>query len=160
MSAMTPSNNLTILTDVEIMMRRVFDAPRERVFNTYIDPMAIPGWWGPVNTTTRVERMEVKPGGAWRFIQRDSDGNEYAFRGEYREVVPPVRLVNTFEFEPMAGHVIVETATFEELPDGKTQVTVVSLFASKEDRDGMINSGMEAGATDSWDRLADYLAAH
>ena len=103
--------------------------------------------------------MDVRPGGVWRFIQRDANGNEYAFNGEYREIVPPERLVNTFEFEGVPGHIIVDTATFEEQPDGKTKLTVTSLFDTVEDRDGMLKSGMEDGAIETWDRLAELLAS-
>ena len=154
----TKASTLTLPSDREIVMERVFDAPRELVFKAYTDPKLIPQWWGQRNTTTTVDKMEVKPGGLWRFVQRDADGNEYAFNGEYREIVPPKRLVNTFEFEGMPGHIVVDTATFEELPGGKTKLTVTSLFASVEDRDGMLNSGMEGEAIETWDRLAELLA--
>jgi uncharacterized protein YndB with AHSA1/START domain len=100
--------------------------------------------------------MEVKVGGVWRFVQRDADGNEYAFNGAYREILPPDRLSYTFEFEGMPGHIVLETVTFEER-DSKTKVTVTSLFQSKEDLDGMIQSGMEEGANDSQERLAELL---
>jgi len=103
--------------------------------------------------------MDVRPGGVWRFIQHDADGNEFGFNGEYREIVPPERLVNTFEFEGMPGHIIIDTAMFEELPDGKTKLTVTSLFDTVEDRDGMLKSGMEGGAIETWDRLAELLAS-
>jgi uncharacterized protein YndB with AHSA1/START domain len=140
----------------EIMMTRVFDAPRELVFKAYTDPEHVPHWWGQRGATTIVDQMDVRPGGAWRYIQREANGEEYAFRGEYREVAPPERLVYTFEFEGMPGHVVVDTATFEE-HDGKTTVTVSSLFDTVEDRDGMLESGMESGANESWDRLAELL---
>jgi uncharacterized protein YndB with AHSA1/START domain len=127
----------------DIVMTRVFDAPRELVFKTYTDPAHIPHWWGPKNLSTTVERMDVKPGGGWRFVQRDGDGNEYAFHGVYHEVVAPERLVFTFEFEGMPGHVMLATVTF--------------VFQTIEDRDGMLASGMEQGATESMDRLAELL---
>lgn len=152
------ASSLTTPSDREIVMTRVFDAPRELVFNAYTDPEAVPQWWGLRRSTTIVDRMDVRPGGTWRFIQREADGNEYAFNGEYLEVTPPERLVNTFEFELMPGHIIEDTATFEDL-GGKTRVTVTSLFANVEDRDGMLQSGMEEGAVESWDRLAEYLAS-
>ena len=140
----------------EIRMSRVFDAPRELVFQAHIDPAHVRQWWGQRNSTTIVDTLDARPGGAWRFIQRDPDGNEYAFRGEFREIVPPERLVYTFEFEGMPGQILVETVTFEE-QDGKTTVTSTSLFESTEDRDGMLESGMESGAIESWDRLAELL---
>ena len=100
--------------------------------------------------------MDFRPGGRWRFVLRDMDGNEFGFRGEYREIVPPERIVWTFEFDGMPGHVSVETLVFEE-HDGKTTLTGTSVFDSKEDRDGMLQSGMEEGAAETWDRLAEYL---
>jgi len=148
--------SLTTPSDREITMTRVFDAPRELVFQAHIDPRHVPHWWGQRGSTTIVDTMDVRPGGAWRFVQRDADGTEYGFRGEYREVVPPERLVYTFEFEGMPGHILVETITFEEL-DGKTRLTTTSVFTSVEDRDGMLESGMESGAIESWDRLAELL---
>ena len=140
----------------EIIMTRVFDAPRELVFKTYTDPKLIPQWWGPKEYTTVVDKMEVKPGGLWRYVQRGADGNEYAFKGVYHESLPPERLIYTFEFEPLPGHVLLETVKFEE-QEGKTKVTVISVFQSVEDRDGMLQSGMEDGAVETWDRLAELL---
>ena len=152
------ASTLTLPSDREIVMERVFNAPRELVFKAYTDPNLIPRWWGPRKYTTTVDKMDVRVGGAWRFVQRDAAGNEFAFNGEYREIAPPDRLSYTFEFEGMPGHVLLETVTFEER-DGKTKVTVTSLFQSVEDRDGMLQSGMEAGANESQDRLAELLEA-
>jgi uncharacterized protein YndB with AHSA1/START domain len=101
--------------------------------------------------------MDVRRGGAWRFVGRDPDGSETAFRGTYREVSPPERIVQTFEWEGMPGHVVVETATFEDL-GGRTRVTAHSLFHTSEERDGMLDSGMERGLTETHDRLAELLA--
>ena len=96
---------------------REFDAPRDRVFAAYTDPALIPEWWGPRGTTTIVDVMDVRPGGQWRFVARNADGTETAFRGTYREVTEPERIVQTFEWEGMPGHVSVETAVFEDLGD-------------------------------------------
>ena len=148
---------VTLPSDLEIAMTRVFDAPRDLVFKAHTDPELVPRWWGQRGSTTVVDTMDVKPGGAWRFVQKAPDGSEYAFRGEYREVVPPERLAYTFEFEGMPGKVLVETITFTE-SDGKTTLSSVSVFDSKEDRDGMLASGMEAGAAEGYDRLAELLA--
>ncbi|MBW3634569.1 MAG: SRPBCC family protein [Chloroflexi bacterium] len=137
-------------------MSRVFDAPRELVSQAHTDPAHITQWWGQRRSTTIIDMLDVRPGGAWRFIERDPEGNEYAFRGEFREVVPPERLVYTFEFEGMPGRILVETVTFDE-HDGMTTVTSTSLFESVADRDGMLESGMESGAIESWDRLAELL---
>jgi uncharacterized protein YndB with AHSA1/START domain len=145
-------------SEQEIVMTRIFDAPRERLFEAYTDPSAIPRWWGLGRFTTSVDVMDVRPGGIWRFVQHDPDGNEYAFNGEYREVIKPERLTHTFEFEGTPGHVLLETVTFEE-DDGKTKVTATTVFQTVEDRDGMLKSGMEDGAAESMDRLAEYLAS-
>jgi uncharacterized protein YndB with AHSA1/START domain len=154
--AKTSATTFTQPSDREIVMARIFDAPRELVFAAYTDPQHIPHWWGPRNMTTIVDRMDVRPGGVWRYIHKGPDGAEFGFNGEYREIVPPERLVSTFEFEGMPGHIVVDTAVFEE-QDGKTKVTVTSLFQSREDRDGMLESGMESGANESWDRLAELI---
>lgn len=145
-------------SDREIVSERVFEVPRERVFGAYTDPELIPQWWGPRRMITTVDRMDVRAGGAWRFVCRDPDGKKQGFRGVYREVTPPERIVQTFEWEGMPGHVIVETATFEDLGE-RTKVTTTSLFHTTEERDGMLSSGMETGLTESHDRLAELLAA-
>ena len=137
-----------------LVMTRLFDAPREVVFNAYTDPEQVPQWWGMEGVTTIVDQMDVRKGGMWRYIQRDAEGNEYAFNGVYHEVITPERLTYTFEFEPMPGHVLMETITFEEQADGKTLMTDASVFQSVEDRDGMLSMGMEAGAAESMNRLA------
>jgi uncharacterized protein YndB with AHSA1/START domain len=147
----------TLPSDLEIVLTREFDAPRELVFKAFTDPELIPKWWGLRNSTTIVDTMEVRPGGAWRYISRGQNGEEYAFRGEYLEVVPPERIVQTFEFEPMPGHIVTDSATFEER-DGKTILTSTSTFDTKEERDGMIETGMESGAAESYDRLEELLA--
>jgi uncharacterized protein YndB with AHSA1/START domain len=152
-----PAATVTTPTDREIHIERVFDAPRERVFAAYTDPELIPAWWGPEGITTIVDRMDVKAGGAWRFVCRDADGREDGFRGTYREVSPPERIVQTFEWEGMPGHVAVETAVFEDLGD-RTKVTTTSLFHTTEERDGMLSSGMEGGVNQSYARLDALLA--
>ena len=136
----------------QIIITRDFDAPRDLVFKAMTDPALVPQWWGPHSVTTTVDQMDVKPGGTWRYVQRDADGSEYAFRGVYHDIAAPERMVYTFEFEMMAGHVLLETITLEE-HDGKTRMIDNSVFQSVEDRDGMVASGMEQGATESWDRL-------
>jgi uncharacterized protein YndB with AHSA1/START domain len=144
--------------DREIHVERVFDAPRDRVFAVYMDPELIPQWWGPRETTTIVDEMEPKTGGRWRFVMRTPDGEESGFRGVFREVSPPQRIVQTFEWEGMPGYVSVDTATFEELGDGRTRVVTDSIFHLGEERDGMIESGMERGMNETFDRLDEVLA--
>ena len=147
----------TTPTDREIRMERVFDAPRDLVFKAYTDPELIPEWWGPRDTTAVVDQMDVRPGGGWRFVVRQADGSETAFRGTYREVTAPERIVQTFEWVGMPGHVAVETATFEDLGD-HTRVITTSLFHTTEERDGMLESGMESGADETYARLDELLA--
>ena len=147
---------LTTPTDREIRIERVFDAPRDRVFAVYTDPALIPEWWGPRGTTTIVDKMDVRAGGDWRFVMRESDGSETGFRGTYREVTPPERIVQTFEWEGMPGHICVETATFEDLGD-RTKVVTTSLFHTTEERDGMLGSGMEVGMNETYARLDELL---
>jgi uncharacterized protein YndB with AHSA1/START domain len=154
----SPAALLTILSDREVVLTRIFEAPRELVFKAHTDPDLIPHWWGLRGNLTIVEKLDVRPGGVWRFIQRDAEGNEFAFHGAYREVVPPERLVNTFEFEGLPGHIILDQSVFEELPDGRTKLTATSLFATIVERDGMLESGMESGSNEAWDRLAELLA--
>jgi uncharacterized protein YndB with AHSA1/START domain len=148
---------LSTPSEREIRAERIFDAPRDRVFAVYTDPSLIPEWWGPRGTTTVVDVMDVRAGGSWRFVGRDSDGSETAFRGTYREVTPPERIVQTFEWEGMPGHVSVESAEFEDLGD-RTRVVTTSIFHTTEERDGMLGSGMEGGMNETYQRLDELLA--
>ena len=140
----------------DIVIRRTFDAPREVVFKAITDPSLIPNWWGPRKYATDVDVMEVRPGGRWRFINRTDDGTEFGFHGVYHDVVAPERVTQTFEFEGVPGHVSLDTATLEEA-DGKTTMVATSVFQSVEDRDGMVASGMEGGARETYDRLAEVI---
>ena len=142
----------------EIRMTRVFDAPRDLVFKVYTAPEHIPQWWGPRYLTTVVDKMDARTGGSWRFVQHDQQGNEFAFHGVYHDIVASERTVSTFEWEGLPGHVLLETAIFETLPDGKTRITTSSVFQSVEDRNGMLSSGMEGGAQESYERFAELLA--
>jgi uncharacterized protein YndB with AHSA1/START domain len=141
----------------EIIITRSFDAPRELVFKAFTDPDAVRRWWGQRDTETIVDGLEARSGGRWRFVERGKDGNEYGFHGVFHEVTFPERIVWTFEFEGMPGHVLLETFSFQE-QDGKTHMVDSSVFQSVADRDGMLQSGMESGAAESFDRLDEYLA--
>lgn len=156
MSATSKRATVTRLGDREFRIERIFDAPRDLVFAVYTDPALIPQWWGRRADTTVVDRMDVRAGGAFRFVITSPDGTETAFRGTYREVTPPERIVQTFEWEGMPGHVSVETATFEDL-DGRTKVTTVSTFHTAEERDGWLDSGMEEGMNELFERLDEVL---
>ena len=142
----------------DVVITRVFDAPRELVYRVFTDPEQVPHWWGPAGDSMVVDEMDVRPGGRWRYVETDGDGNEYGFHGIYHQVTPPERLVYTFEFEGMPGHVMMETIIFEDLGDGRTKLIDVGVFQTVEDRDGMVASGMESGARESMDRLAALLA--
>ncbi|GAC1534840.1 MAG: SRPBCC family protein [Herpetosiphon sp.] len=139
----------------ELVLTREFEAPRELVFQAFTDRELIPQWWGPKRLTTTVDEMDVRAGGRWRFIHQDGD-NMYAFHGVYHDVVAPERIVYTFEFEGMPGHVLLETVTFSE-HDGKTTLTDQSVFQSVADRDGMVSSGMEEGASESMARFGQLV---
>jgi uncharacterized protein YndB with AHSA1/START domain len=139
----------------EAAIIRIFDAPRERLFKAYTDPKLITQWWSPKRFTIIVDKMDVKPGGVWRILNRDTEGKEYGFHGVYHEVSPS-RLVYTFEFEGMPGHVLLGIVTFEDR-DGRTKVTEKSVFESVWDRDGMLKSGMEEGGPETMDRLAELV---
>ncbi len=144
----------------EIFIEREFDAPRELVFRAVMDPKLVTQWWGPRYYTTVVDKMEPRSGGQWRFINRDNEGHNFAFHGVYHEVLPPERVIDTFEFEgmPETGHASLETMKLEELPGGRTKLTVQSVFQSVVDRDAMLSSGMEEGVKDTYNRLEEVLA--
>ncbi len=147
---------LTLPSTREIVMTRVFDVPRHLVFEAHSKREHLEKWWGPRGYTLPVCDLDFRPGGAYRFVSRGPDGGEDAFRGEFREIVPPERITYTFEWEGMPGHISVETLVFEEL-DGQTRLTATSVYDSVEDRDGMLSSGMEQGAAETWDRLAELV---
>jgi uncharacterized protein YndB with AHSA1/START domain len=147
----------TTPSEREIVMTRVFDAPRDLVFEAHSSCEHMSKWWGPRKYEVQSCEIDFRPGGTWRIAHIDPDGNEIAFFGEYLEIVRPERIVWTFGFDGMPGEPGPETYTFEE-HDGKTTVTSSAVFASKEERDGLLGSGMEAGAAETYDRLDEYLA--
>jgi uncharacterized protein YndB with AHSA1/START domain len=147
---------LTKPSDREIRVERIFDAPRERVWQAFTDPALVAQWWGRGNRLV-VERLEVERGGHWRFVEHGPDGI-HGFEGRFREVTPPERLVQTFEWDGMPGYVILETAEFEDLGDGRTRVVNLSLFYTPEERDGMLSAGMEQGLNESYAALDRLLA--
>ena len=149
---------VTTPADREIHIERVFDAPRDRVFAAYTDPALIPEWWGPHGTTTIVDKMDVAGRRQLAVRDRDSDGSETGFRGTYREVTPPERIVQTFEWEACPATCRSRPPTFEDLGD-RTKVTTVSIFHTTEERDGMLGSGMEGGLNETYERLDELLGA-
>jgi uncharacterized protein YndB with AHSA1/START domain len=147
---------LTMPTDRTLRAERIFDAPRERVWQAMTDPQLVAQWWGRGNKLV-VERMELERGGHWRFVEHSPHG-VHGFEGRYREVSPPGRVVQTFEWDGMPGHTILETMTLEDLGDGRTRLVTESLFFTTEERDGMKGTGMEEGMNQSYDALDRVLA--
>lgn len=144
----------------EIWIEREFEAPRELVFKVTTDPTLLAQWWGPRNQAIEVDKADVRSGGEWRYIHTGQDGKKIGFHGVYHEVLAPVRVIDTFEWEglPEKGHVILETARYEELPEGRTKLTVQQVFQSVADRDGMVQSGQEMGLRETYERLDELLA--
>jgi uncharacterized protein YndB with AHSA1/START domain len=147
---------ITTPTDREVRIERIFNAPRERVWQAMTDPKLVAQWWGRGNKLV-IERLEVERGGHWRFVEHSPHG-VHGFEGRFSEVTPPERVVQTFEWDGMPGHVALETATLEDLGDGRTRLVNISLFHTTADRDGMLQSGMEGGLNQSYAALDRLLA--
>lgn len=143
----------------ELFVVREFEAPRELVFKAHTDPDLYIQWIGPRGLTTNLVKFEPRSGGMWRYISKDKNGNEFGFHGVNHEVLPPERLIDTFEFEglPEKGHVSLETLRLDELPGGRTKLSIQVVFQSIADRDGMLQGGMEAGLNESHERLDELL---
>lgn len=150
------SARLTKPSDREIRAERVFDAPRDRVWKAYTDPGQLAQWWGRGNKLV-IERYELERGGHWRFVEH-SDHGVHGFEGRFREVTPMERISMTFEWDGMPGHPSVTTAEFEDLGDGRTRVVSTMQFFTPEERDGMLDSGMESGMIQSYAALDALLA--
>jgi uncharacterized protein YndB with AHSA1/START domain len=140
----------------EFTVTRTFDAPVSLVYRAYTEPDLLRQWLGPARYTYSVLQMDVRPGGSYRWVQHDAAGNEYSFRGVVHSVEPHKRIVQTFEFEGVPGHVSLEEAIFED-QRGQTKVTTHAVYQSVADRDGMIGSGMEDGMNEGYDRLDELL---
>jgi len=148
---------LDIVSDTELLLTRRFRAPRALVFEAFTKPEHLRYWWGPRGYELISCDMDFRVDGTWRFVQRAPDGNEYAFRGIYKEIRSPERLVYTFEFEPMAGHISIESIDLVE-QNGITTLTNSVRFESRADRDAMVVDGnMEWGAAQTMDRLGEHL---
>lgn len=152
----SPKAKLTTPSDREIRVERIFAAPRERVWKAMTDPALVAQWWGRGNKLV-VERLEVERGGHWRFVEHSPEGI-HGFEGRFREVTPPERMVQTFEWDGMPGYVVLEHVTLEDLGDGRTKLVNTSLFYTTEERDGMLHSGMEEGMNQSYAALDELLA--
>lgn len=143
----------------ELVMERIFDAPRELVWKVMNDPERVTNWWGPRGYTTTVVEMDVRPGGQWRWINHTTGGEDAPFKGEYLEVDPPERIVRTeiFDVPGFDDKAAIDTITFEDL-GGRTKVVARSRFPSVEDLEGALSMGMIGGALDTYDRLAEEIA--
>jgi uncharacterized protein YndB with AHSA1/START domain len=141
----------------QVLISREFDAPRELVFRAYTDPELLAQWLGPRRLTMIVDRYDVRDGGTWRFVHRDAEGNEFGFHGVFHGTPSPDGMVRTFEYEGAPGHVSLETLTLEEHA-GKTVARTNAVFQTVEDRDAMIESGMESGMNEGFERLDELLA--
>ena len=157
-AANNSSFEVTTASDQEIRITRLFDAPRQLVFEAMTKPEHVKRWWGRLGEgySVPVCEIDLRPGGAWRFVNRHPTG-EAVFYGEYREITPPSRLVYTEIFEPYPDSVSVVTAVFTE-EGGKTRMTAMVRYPSLQVRDAVIASGMARGAGISYDRLEDLVA--
>ena len=156
MTATANRHTLKTPTDRSIRVEREFDAPRDRVWRAYTDPKLVAQWWGRGHEVV-IERMEVKRGGHWRFVEHTPEGETHGFEGRFREVTPMDRLVQTFEWDGMPGYTILESVEFSDAGAGRTRIVITSLFFTPEERDGMLNSGMEGGMAESFAALDALL---
>jgi len=140
----------------EIISTTMLDAPRELVFKAYTDPKLFAKWWGPRKYKIEIEEFDSRPGGSWRATHVGTDGSRHGFRGVNHDVVEPERICATFEYLGVPGHVALQTATFEAVGN-KTRLVAHQVFQSVMDRDGMVASGMQEGADESMERLAELL---
>lgn len=140
-----------------IAIVRDLDAPVDKVFRAMSEPELMAQWMGPRYLTNVESTSEMKHGGTWTLVQRDTDGNEYKFRGVLHGEQTPELSQRTFEWLGMPGHVAFETLRLEDLGDGRTRTHQVSVFTSAEDRDGMMSSGMHAGVNEGFERLDELL---
>ena len=156
---MNQTRTLTVepVGEREIVIIRSLDAPRELVFRAHTEPALLRRWLGPRTWELTECEIDLRDGGAWRYVMSGPDGAGMVMRGVYREVSPPARLVTTESFDDdWTGGDTINTTTFDEV-DGVTTVTISVMYASPEARDGALASGMEAGLAEGYGRLADLL---
>jgi len=150
--ASSATASVTLPTDDQILIVREFDAPRELVFRAWTEPDLVRRWWHANRGEMTVCEIDLRPGGSWRYVMVTPDGTEVAFHGEYREVVPGERIVQTEIYDPFPDAAAVDTLEFEDL-DGRTRVTMLVQHQRKEHRDAHVESGMEDGLQDALDLL-------
>jgi uncharacterized protein YndB with AHSA1/START domain len=160
---MSEKKNQTIVTaepgKQEVFITREFDAPRELVFKAHTDPELYVQWLGPRGYEMTLETFEPVSGGRYRYIHKDPEGNQYGFHGVFHEMSEEL-MIQTFEFEglPEKGHVTLDTMRLEALLGNRTRIRIQSVFQSVSDRDGMVQSGMERGVREGYERLDEVLA--
>ncbi len=147
---------VSLASDCEIALTRVFKAPRQLVYDAFSKPEILKRWFGPRGWCLVSCEVDARVGGAFRFVLRAPDGRELGMRGVYRELSPPERSMHTESFDDFPGESLV-TAVLTE-GDGETTLVATILYPSKEVRDAVIKSGMEHGAAESYDKLAEMLA--
>lgn len=151
----TGTLKVTMPSDREVVMTRIFNAPRPMVFDAFTKPELLQRWFGPRGWSLAVCEGDFKVGGWWRFVLRGPDGTEMGMRGAIRELVRPERVVHAESFDDYPGESLVSTHFSEQ--DGKTTVTITVRYESKQIRDAVVASGMEHGAAECYDKLAEYL---
>ncbi len=140
-----------------IEIEREFNAPRDLIFRAHTDPELLVQWLGPRRLTMTVDRLEIRDGGTWRYVHREPDGTEHGFHGVFHGTPSVDGIVQTFEYEGTPGDVSLESLTLEER-DGRTLVRAHSVYRSIEARDAMIQSGMEQGLNEGYERLDELIA--
>lgn len=139
--------------NLEISSKRIYSASPAQLFAAYTDPIQVAKWWVPSTYSIIVERLDVRLGGSWRFIETEPNGTTYAWSGIYQELEPPNKLVTTFVFEPTPGHVHIGTVLFSQLANGETELFETLKFLNTEDLEYIVGMGMEVRRTESLDRL-------
>ena len=152
----TGTLKVTLPTDREVVLTRVFEAPRHLVFDALTQPELLKRWFGPRGWSLAVCQVDLRVGGKWRYILQGPDGRQMGMSGEYREIARPDRMVHTESFDDYPG--LAEVTTVLTEVDGKTILTASQICESKEIRDAIIETGMEHGAAETYDRLAELLA--
>ena len=150
--ATTNTAKVTLPTDTQILITRDFEAPRHLVYRAYTTPELIKRWWSGDRGEVISAEVDLRPGGAWRYVMVANGGFEVAFHGEYQEIVPDERIVATEVFEGMPDAAAMTTTTFTET-DGRTTLATLVQHSSQEHRDAHINSGMEGGMQEAMNYL-------
>lgn len=144
--------------NLEVHASRSYATTKARLFEACSTADQIKQWWGPAKYETVVEEHDFRVGGKWRYVHT-SDDERYVFNGEFTEIDEPNKIVMTFEYQGMPGHILLETITFEEQADGRVLMTDTAKYENLEDLEGMVNSGMESGQRESLERLVGLIEA-